>query len=70
MMMMLMCACEAEVYRVRAESETSAPVHSTRSFPVQDLVVRHVTWLRVRHLHPHYYQHAHARHEGQSIQIG
>ena len=67
-----MCVCwfvVAEVHRVRAESEATTPLHSTRPVPVQNLVVRHVAGLRVRHLHPHHHQHAHARHEGPSLSL-
>jgi len=54
----------AEVYRIRAEGETAASLHTARSLSVQDLVVCDVTRLRVRHLHPHHHQHSHVGHEG------
>jgi len=61
------CVCfTAEMYRIRAEGETSTSLHSTRPLPVQDLVVRYVTGLRIRHLHSHHYQHPHAGYEGLS----
>ena len=64
---MPVCVCvTAEMYRIRAEGETAAALHSTSPVPVQDLVVRHVAGLRVRHLHPHHHQHPHAGDEGPS----